>query len=121
MAHYAHITEENIVDQVIVAEQDFIDILPDPQNWIQTSYNTRAGVHYDPLTRQPDNGTPLRKNYAGVSFTYDKLRNAFIPPKPYSSWLLNEQTCCWEAPNPCPTDGKKYIWNDTNQQWEVIN
>jgi hypothetical protein len=92
MSHFAKI-ENNIVTQVIVAEQDFIDtgILGDPSQWIQTSYNTRGGVHLN-------GGTPLRKNYAGIGYTYDSVLDAFIPPKPHASWLLNEDTCQWHPP-----------------------
>ena len=91
MAHYAKI-ENTIVTQVIVAEQDFIatGALGDPAAWIQTSYRTHGGQHPE--------GTPLRKNYAGLGYTYDEQRDAFIPPKPYPSWVLNEQTCLWESP-----------------------
>jgi hypothetical protein len=82
--------------------------------WKQTSYNTHGGVHNN-------NGTPLRKNHAGIGYTYDEDRDAFIPKKPFNSWILNEQTCLWEAPTPMPTDGQKYIWNENTKTWEVIN
>jgi hypothetical protein len=110
MSHFARVTAQGIVEQVIVAEQDFIDTLSDKTSWIQTSYNTRGGVHLL-------GGTPLRKNYAGVGYTYDSVRDAFIPPKPYASWVLNENTCLWDAPTPCPTDGKIYNWDENTQQW----
>lgn len=110
MSHFARVTAQGIVEQVIVAEQDFIDTLSDKTSWIQTSYNTRGGVHLL-------GGTPLRKNYAGVGYTYDSVRDAFIPPKPYVSWVLNENTCLWDAPTPCPTDGKIYNWDENTQQW----
>jgi hypothetical protein len=109
MSHFARITAQGIVEQVIVAEQDFIDTLPDRTSWIQTSYNTYGGQHPE--------GRPLRKNYAGIGFTYDSVRNAFIPPKPFASWVLNEETCLWDAPTPCPTDGKIYNWDENTQQW----
>lgn len=114
MAHFAQINEENIVTQVIVAEQDFINsgVVGDPASWIQTSYNTRAGVHIL-------GGTPLRKNYAGIGYTYDRQRDAFIAPKPFPSWVLNEDTAIWQAPIPYPTDGANYIWSEPTQSWEL--
>ena len=110
MSHFARITAQGIVEQVIVAEQGFIDTLSDKTSWVQTSYNTHGGVH-------ALGGTPLRKNFAGIAYTYDKDRDAFIPPKPYASWVLNEETCLWDAPTPCPTDGKIYNWDENTQQW----
>ena len=80
--------------------------------WKKTSYNTVGGVHLL-------GGTPFRKNYAGIGFTYDSQRDAFIPPKPYNSWILNEQTCNWDAPIAYPTDGQRYIWNEENQNWTL--
>jgi hypothetical protein len=111
MSHFAKVCD-GIVTQVLVAEQEFFDTFVDssPGEWIQTSYNTRGGVH-------ALGGTPLRKNYAGIGFTYDRVRDAFIPPKPYVSWVLNENTCLWDAPTPCPTDGKTYNWDENTQQW----
>jgi len=111
MAHYAKI-QDNIVTQVIVAEQDFFDTFVDtsPGEWIQTSYNTHGGVH-------SQDGTPLRKNYAGIGFTYDKTLDAFIPPKPYPSWILDEETCLWNAPVAYPEDDKMYRWNEETVNW----
>lgn len=111
MSHFAKVCD-GIVTQVLVAEQEFFDTFVDssPGEWIQTSYNTRGGVH-------ALGGTPLRKNYAGIGFTYDRVRDAFIPPKPYASWVLNENTCLWDAPTPYPTDGKTYNWDENTQQW----
>ena len=109
MAHYAKVIN-NMVIEVIVAEQDFIDTLPDKWAWVQTSYNTHGGVH-------KLGGTPLRKNYAGIGYRYDSERDAFIPPTPYPSWKLNEDTCLWEAPIPYPQDNKQYIWNEAEQEW----
>jgi hypothetical protein len=109
MSHFARVNAQGIVEQVIVAEQDFIDTLPDRTSWVQTSYNTRGGQHPE--------GRPLRKNYAGIGYTYDYVRDAFMPPKPYASWVLNENTCLWDAPTPYPTDGKIYNWDENNQQW----
>jgi hypothetical protein len=112
MSHFARVTAQGIVEQVIVAEQDFIDTLPDKTSWVQTSYNTQGGQHPE--------GRPLRKNYAGIGYTYDRVLDAFIPPKPYASWTLNEDTCLWDAPTPYPTDGKTYNWDENTQQWAEI-
>lgn len=116
MSHFAKV-ENGIVTQVIVVEQDVIDtgLFGDPSQWVQTSYNTRGGVHIT-------GGTPLRKNYAGIGFTYDATRDAFIPPKPFPSWVLNETTCLWDAPVAIPTDGKIYDWNEEIVNWaEVVS
>ena len=110
MAHFAKVVNR-IVQQVIVAEQDVIDSGIFGDGWIQTSYNTYGGQH-------PEN-RPLRKNYAGVGFTYDIIRDAFIPPKPYASWTLNEDTCLWDSPTPKPTDGQVYSWNESTLTWDV--
>ena len=110
MAHFAKI-ENGTVVQVIVAEQDFIDTLEG--TWVQTSYNTHGGVH-------ALGGTPMRKNYAGIGYTYDSTRDAFIPPKPHSSWILNEETCLWDAPTPKPDDGKRYSWNEATTSWDEV-
>jgi hypothetical protein len=124
MAHFAQIDENNIVTKVIVVEQEFIDtgILGDPSKWIQTSYNTHGGKHYDPDTRLEDDKTPLRKNYAGIGDIYDSVRDAFYAPQPYPSWTLNENTCWWEPPvaHPDATDGILYNWDEDNQQWIKI-
>ena len=118
MSHFAKIDENNIVIQIIVAEQAHIDTLPDSEKWIQTSYNTFAGKHYAPNTAfVEDGGTPLRKNYAGFGCTYDSGRDAFIPPKPYSSWTLNEGTCQWVAPTSCPGNEGDYLWDESSQDW----
>lgn len=115
MAHFAKVVNGKVT-KVIMAEQDFIDNLVDnePGEWVQTSYNTREGVH-------TLGGTPLRKNFAGIGFSYDVDRDAFIPVKPYPSWTLNETTCVWEPPVAHPTDdGTEYSWNETNQAWEEV-
>jgi hypothetical protein len=96
---------------------DFLRTLYNEPNaiWKQTSYNTNGGVHNN-------GGTPFRKNYAGIDYTYDETRNAFIPPKPYNSWILNEDTCNWDAPIPMPSDAsidKRYTWNEENQNWTL--
>lgn len=125
MAHFAQIDENNIVINVIVAEQDFIDEghVGDPASWLQTSYNTRGGIYYIPNTNIPaeDQSKALRKNYAGLGYTYDVERDAFIPPKEYNSWILNEVSCLWEAPVPYPNDGNFYYWDEETLSWiEVI-
>lgn len=123
MAHFAKVNN-GIVEQVIVAEPEFFDTFVDssPGQWIQTSYNTRGGVHYNPETGEPsaDQSKALRKNYAGIGYSYDAQRDAFIPPKPYASWLLDEQTCLWNAPVPYPTDGGRYAWNESTQAWDAV-
>lgn len=123
MAHFAKV-QDGIVTQVIVAEPEFFDTFVDssPGEWIQTSYNTRGGVHYQPDSNTPsaDQSKALRKNYAGVGYTYDRGRDAFIPPKPYSRWVLNEQTCLWVAPTQYPEDGKIYRWDDTAGNWVEV-
>ena len=114
MAHYAKVTD-GIVTKVIVAEQEFFDTFVDDSagEWIQTSYNTHGGEH-------TLGGTPLRKNFAGVGFTYDEEKDAFIPPKPFASWTLNETTCLWEAPVAYPDDGQAYIWNESITNWTEV-
>jgi hypothetical protein len=130
MAHFAQIDENNVVMQVIVvADVDTADSQGNHDesigitfcqnllggNWKQTSYNTQGGVH-------SNGGTPFRKNYAGMGSIYDSSRDAFIPPKPYASWVLDETTCLWNAPVAKPTDDKKYIWNEETINWvEIIN
>lgn len=120
MSYFAELDSENIVIRVIAADQDFIDSgkVGDPNNWVQTSYNTRGGVHYAPNSNTPDGGVALRKNYAGVGYTYDETRDAFILPKPYPSWILNEDTCKWDAPTPMPDDGKIYYWDEDTTNWK---
>lgn len=111
MSHFAKI-ENGIVTQVIVAEQDVIDSGMFGAGWIQTSYNTRGGEHPE--------GRPLRKNYAGIDYTYDAVRDAFIPPKPYPSWILNEDTCLWDSPVPYPVSEKMYAWNESTTEWIAV-
>ena len=116
MAHFAQIDGNNIVRQVLVIEQEVIDtgLFGEPSSFVQTSYNTHGGVH-------TLGGTPLRKNYAGIGYTYDSGRDAFIPPKPYNSWVLNEDTCLYEAPTPMPTDDKRYSWDEDTTSWIEIS
>jgi hypothetical protein len=115
MAHFAKI-ENGVVAQVIVAEQDFIDTGAVGHGWVQTSYNTRGGIHYG-QDGQPSGREQLRKNYAGVGYTYDAGRDAFIPPKPFPSWTMSEETCLWSAPTPMPTDDKRYSWDEPTLAW----
>jgi hypothetical protein len=111
MSHFAKVIN-NIVQEVLVIEQDVIDtgMFGDPLLFVQTSYNTHGGQHPE--------GRPLRKNYAGIGYTYDTARDAFIPPQPYPSWLLNEETCLWDPPVPYPSDGEIYIWEEALQEWK---
>ena len=123
MAHFAKVNN-GIVEQVIVAEPEFFDTFVDssPGQWIQTSYNTRGGVHYNPETGEPsaDQTKALRKNYAGLGYSYDATRDAFIPPKPFASWLLDEQTCLWNAPVAYPDDGNSYTWDEATTSWVAV-
>jgi len=93
---------------------DFLTKLTGYPLWKQTSYNTNGGVH-------SSGGTPLRKNHASIGMTYDEDRDAFIPKKPFTSWVLNETTCLWESPVAYPNDGQRYNWNEQNQTWDLIN
>lgn len=125
MAHFAKVNfNTKLVEQVIVADQEYVNTLPGI--WVQTSYNTRGGVHYDPNTNLPsvDQSKALRKNYAGVGFVYDFSRDAFYLPQPYPSWILNENTCMWEPPVPYPADGNlehRYEWDENIINWIPIN
>ena len=124
MSHFAKLDANNIVTFVTVGrqeddgkEQELCERTGDVYR--QTSYNTRGGVHYDPETGEPsaDQSKALRKNYAGIGYLFDEARDAFIPPKPYESWLLNEDTCLWDAPVPYPTDGGMYVWDEAAGDW----
>ena len=119
MAHYAKV-RDGIVLQVIVAEADFFKTFVDtePGRWIQTSYNTRGGVHYQPNSNTPssDQSKALRKNYAGIGFVYDSDKDAFYEPQPYASWKLNDTSCIWEPPIAKPDDGKGYYWDESVYQ-----
>ena len=119
MAHYAKVVN-GIVEKVIVAEAEFFDTFVDgtPGKWIQTSYNTRGGVHYEPnsITHSSDQSKALRKNYAGIGFVYDSDKDAFYEPQPYASWKLNNTTCIWEPPIALPNDGNGYYWDESVYQ-----
>ena len=125
MSHFAKV-EDGVVTQVLVAEQDFINsgAVGDPAQWIQTSYNTRGGVHYEPNSATPsaDQSKALRKNYAGIGYTYDAGRDAFIPPKPdpYPSWVIDDSTGLWKPPVAQPTDGQEYDWDESTLSWVVV-
>jgi hypothetical protein len=125
MAHFAKI-ENGIVTQVIVAEPDFFDSFIDssPGEWIQTSYNTRGGIHYQQtengIIESEDQSKSLRKNFACKGYTYDKELDVFIPPKPFHSWNLNTSTCFWEPPTPKPSDENDYTWNEETQSWDQV-
>jgi len=128
MSHYAKV-EDGIVTKVIVAEAEFFDTYVDdtPGEWVKTSYNMGGGVYYinnvpaeDQSVIEGDEARQ-RKNYAGIGYSYDKERDAFIPPKPFPSWVINEDTCLWDAPIEYPDDGNMYRWNEETQTWDQIN
>jgi hypothetical protein len=129
MAHFAKLDENNVVVFVTVGRQE--DDGKEAELTVrtgdvykQTSYNTRGGVHYNPETGEPsaDQSKALRYNYAGIGFSYDPERDAFIPPKPYESWVLDEATCLWQAPIPYPEDNGEYVWDESEGDWvEVVN
>ncbi len=120
MAHYAFLDENNIVTEVIVGKDEGEDGVDWEQHYgafrgqtcRRTSYNTQGGVH-------SSGGTPYRKNYAGIGYTYDAERDAFIPPKPFESWILDQDSCLWQAPQPYPTDGGGYVWDETTTSWQL--
>ena len=130
MAHYAQLDSENVVVNVFVGrdENDLAEGVTDwetyyaPEGYTvkQTSYNTRGGVHYTDGVPSEDQTKALRFNYAGIGFTYDADRDAFIPPKPFESWLLNEDTCLWEAPVAYPEDGETYTWDEESGAWVEV-
>ena len=122
MSHYAKVNN-GIVVSVIVAEADFFTnghfVDTSPGSWIQTSYNTRGGVHYG-QDGQPDGGIALRGNYAGINYIYDSEHDVFYPPKPFESWILNTTTWLWDAPTPMPTDGHLYSWDESTVSWKEV-
>ena len=126
MSHFAKLDENNIVIFVTVGRQEdegkeaeLCERTGD--TYKQTSYNTRAGVYYDNTTNEPaaDQSKAFRKNFAGLGYTYDEALDAFIPPKTFPSWILDEETCVWVAPVPYPTDGLTYYWNEAAVDWEL--
>ena len=119
MSHFAKI-EDGIVTQVIVAEQEFIDEWHSDETWVQTSYNTRNGIHYG-QDGEPDGGIALRYNYAGIDYIYDEDNDVFYPPQPYASWTLDETVWQWVCPLTYPDDGKDYYWNEDLYQSDNTN
>lgn len=131
MAYYAFLDENSVVTEVIKGKDEGQEGI-DWEQWYgnfrnqlckRTSYNTRGGIYYDPTSNEPatDQSKAFRKNYAGIGYVYDAILDAFIPPRPYLSWVLNTQTCYWEPPIPYPTDSNKYTWNETTQSWDIMN
>lgn len=120
MGHFAKVVDGKVT-QVIVAEPEFFDTFVDssPGTWVQTSYNTRGGVHYVPNSNTPseDQSKALRGNYAGLGYTYDQVNDVFYAPQPYPSWVISAPTWLWEAPVPYPTDGKLYVWDEATLSW----
>ena len=130
MAHYAVLDSGNTVTQVFVG-RDEDDLAPGVTDWEtyyapeghtvkRTSYNTRGGVHYTDGEPSADQSKALRFNYAGISYYYDETRDAFIPPKPFESWVLDESTCLWEAPVEYPQDGEDYVWDEETTSWVAV-
>ena len=120
IAHWAELNSDNEVIRVLVVDDDkedgqkfLAEDLGLGGTWKKTSYNTQGGVH-------TLGGTPYRKNYAGVGYTFDAAKDAFIPPKPFASWTLNATTCLWEAPTPMPTDDKRYMWDEPTTSWKEV-
>ncbi len=128
MAHWAELDENNTVTRVLVGDNNdpagdegyqwLIDNLGG--TWVKTSYNAIGGKRRNPETNEITEEAGFRKNYAGIGYTYDSTRDAFIPPKPFNSWVLNEDTCLWEAPVAYPTDGKSYVWNEDTTSWDEV-
>jgi len=123
MAHYAYLNDQNIVTDVIVGKNDDLELQYSNfrgQPCKRTSFNTIGGIHYTNNEPSEDQSKSFRKNYAGIGYTYDESRDAFIPAKPFNSWILNETTCLWEAPVEYPDDGQPYYWNEETQTWDLI-
>lgn len=110
MAHYAKIENDKVV-KVIRSNRPFADTIGG--EWVRTSYNTRQGVHLR-------GNIPVRKNFAGVGYMYDRTLDAFLPPKIYNSWVLDKTTWSWKAPKACPNDGNEYIWNEEHLEWHIL-
>ena len=120
MPYFAKVTDGKVM-QVIAAEKEFFDTYVDstPGEWIQTSYNTRGGVHYG-QDGQPDSGVALRGNYAGIGYTYDRTNDVFYAPQPFPSWTISGPTWTWQAPTPMPEDGKRYNWDEATTSWVEV-
>jgi len=137
MGHFAKLNENNIVIEVNSLSNfvfeingiedeakgiEFLSFISNHLSWKQTSYNTRGGIYYQhDNTPSEEQSKAFRKNYAGIGYTYDEQRDAFIPPKIYNSWILNEDTCLWESPIPYPNDGNRYYWNEETLSWNLVN
>jgi hypothetical protein len=131
MAHYTFLDDNNLVTEVIVGKEEFENGIDweihygNFRNKVckRTSYNTIGGIHYNPITNQPseDQIKAFRKNYAGIGYYYDNIRDAFIPPKPFPSWTLDEFSCLWQSPIPYPNDGNMYEWNEETLSWDLAN
>lgn len=131
MAHYAFLDKNNIVVEVIVGKDeseslyDWEKFYGDIRKKVckRTSYNTKGGLYYDSQNNvsSANQSKAFRKNYAGIGYSYDPQRDAFIPPKPFNSWILNEQSCLWEAPVPMPTDDKRYSWDEPTLSWKELS
>jgi hypothetical protein len=129
MAHYAFLNEDYVVTEVIVGKDERLFdwenyyTIKNGQICKRTSYNTKGGIYYNSITNLPDEdqSKAFRKNFAGIGYKYDMNLDAFIPPQPYPSWILNEQTCNWESPTPYPNDGNIYNWDETTQSWKLIS
>ena len=125
MGHFAKVNN-GIVEQVIVADQSFFDNFVDtsPGTWIQTSYNTRGGIHYVPNSNppepSPDQSQALRANYAGIGYTYDAVNDVFYAPQPYPSWTIGAPTWIWQPPVPYPSYGGQYVWDEATQSWVPV-
>ena len=128
MAHWAELDANNVVTRVLVGDNNdpagdegyqwLLDNLGG--TWVKTSYNAIGGKRRNPETNEITDEPGFRKNYAGIGYTYDAERDAFIPPKPFNSWILNEDTCIWDAPTPMPEDGKLYSWNEDTSSWDEV-
>lgn len=118
MSYFAEV-KNGIVIQVLSADQSFVNSQPNPSAWVQTSYNTRGGVHYGP-DGKPDGGIALRANYAGIGSTYDAVNDVFYAPQPFESWTISAPNWEWQPPVPYPADGKYYIWNEPTLSWVEI-
>lgn len=126
MAHYAILDADNSVTQVVVGRDETDTHNDQPMDWEayyggkRTSYNTRGGVYYLPDVTPGNQAKAYRKNFAGIGFTYDPVRDAFVPPKPYPSWVLDESSCLWQAPVPYPDDGQMYRWDEETGAWIAV-
>jgi hypothetical protein len=120
VSHFAKVCDGKVT-QVIVAEPDFFNTFVDssPGAWIQTSYNTRGGVHYGP-DGQPDGGIALRGNYAGIGYIYDAQNDVFYAPQPFASWTLSQTTWLWEPPVAYPDDDQRYVWDEATIGWKLV-